>query len=512
MALANFFDKSALAASQILTNYDRSDFERNLNESPVEVAYDHAAVSSAEGKATLEMTMNLLARLYPKVIITEIGMGESTHKKVLEAIALSINPLIDIYEEKPCVTISVGNTAVERDTPVFYLGSDNWTVNFSDSNPVGSGLSENPFAAGAAACYGAANIFRHVFKDQLKNSQSDSFFSLSLLDYKTGQDTKNGDNGPIGQKVITLTETALVGLGAIGNGVVWALSKIPLLEGTLHLIDPEEIELSNLQRYVLAGQEHLGIHKTDLAMTKFATSGLTLVPHQGDWASFLNNRNSWKMDIAIVAVDSAEHRINIQASLPRVIINGWTQSDDLGISRHFDFEGDACLACLYPPAPGIKPASVLISESLGLPHEEFDIRQMVYNNDIVDEGWIKKIAEAKSFPEELLRPYVNAPIRDFYSKVICGGIMLGEVHKQAETPMAFQSALAGILLAAELIIKNEHLRPEPIDNVTKLDLLHPVKEFLSEMVIKPHVTKCICQDEDFLSQYQTKYPNKNLDK
>lgn len=506
MALANFFDKSALAASYVLSNYDRSHFERRLGESNIEIVYDYAAINSNEGMATLEMLIKLLARMYPKLIITELGLDIDAYRSMqMVQMAQSINPHINISNDKPTVSVCIGETVIKRDVPVFYLGSNNWTINFSDTKPVGSGLSENPFAAGAAACYGAANIFRHVFKDQLKNAQNDTDFSLSLLDYELKEYSVNEDASSIKGKQICLKETAIIGLGAIGNGAIWALSRIALLEGTVYLVDPEEVELSNLQRYVLTHQGDIGKHKTDLARGQLANSRLTLVPHRGDWANFLNNRGNWKVDTALVAVDSAEHRINIQASLPKHIINAWTQSDDLGISRHFDFENDACLGCLYPPVAEIKSESLLISESFGLPQEEVIIRQMLYNNDLIDENWINKIAEAKSMPLEALIPYVNAPIRDFYSKVVCGGIMLGEANKQAETPMTFQSALAGILLAAELIIKNENLRSTPLDNVTKLDLLNPVKVYLNEMVLKPNRTRCICQDDDFKKRYQSKY-------
>lgn len=505
MALANFFDKSAVAASYVLSNYDRSDFERRLIESTVEIAYDYAAINSKEGKATLEMIIKLLARMYPKLIITELGSDIESYWLQLEGIAQGINPNIHISNDQPAVSVCVGNTAIERDVPVFYLGSDNWIINFSDTKPVGSGSSENPFAAGAVACYGAANIFRHVFKDQLKNAQYDTDFSLSLLDYELKERSEIDDASSIEGKKICLKETALIGLGAIGNGVIWALSKITLLEGTMYLIDPEEVELSNLQRYVLTDQSTIGRYKTDLAMALLANSGLTLVPYQGDWAAFLNSRNNWKVDMALVAVDSAEHRISIQASLPKNIVNAWTQSDDLGISRHFDFDKDACLGCLYPPVVGIKSESLLIAESFGLPHEEFSIRQMLYNNELIDESWINRIAQAKSMPQETLVSYIDTPIRDFNSKVVCGGIMLGEVNKQAETPMAFQSVLAGILLAAELIIENENLRLTPLENVTKLDLLSPIKEFMNEMVLKPSNSRCICQDDDFRNRYQSKY-------
>ena len=507
MALANFFDKSALAASQILNGYDRTAFESRLLNCPIELAFDQSGIHSAEAKATLDLTIRLLARLYPVLILTELEGGTTGLKQNLTNIALSINPAIEFQSESPVTTIVVGSLQIERETSVFYIGSEGWIARFSPEKPVGSGMSLNPLAAGAAACFGVANVFRQVFGDQLQRAQLDTAFNLSLIDFeKINSPNDNRSDNKIGSVAIRVPETVLVGLGAIGNGMVWALSNIPLLEGTLHLVDPECIDLSNLQRYVLSAQENVGQHKTELAASYLSASTLRIALHGGNWASFLNDSGNWNLETVIVAVDSAKDRIAIQGTLPNTILNAWTQSTDLGVSRHLDFLNDACLACLYPPRQGVKSESLLIAESFGLPQDELLLREMVYNNAKIDDFWLAKIAEAKSVPLDLLTPYVDKPIREFYHTVFCGGILIGhESNRQVETPMAFQSALAGILLASELLIINQGLRRQPLGMMTRIDLLRPLGNHLNEAVLKPHDTSCICQDPDFRHRYETKF-------
>lgn len=213
-----------------------------------------------------------------------------------------------------------------------------------------------------------------------------------------------------------------------------------------------------------------------------------------------------KHELVLSAVDSAKDRIAIQAALPEKIINAWTQQGDLGVSRHFNFIKDACLACVYPAKVAPKSESLLIAESFGLVPEEMAIRQMLYNNQSLDQVWIEKIAAAKEVPVEILTPFAGQPIRNFYHTVFCGGVMIGhERNQQVETPMAFQSALAGILLASEFVINNEVLRSASMPTMTRIDLLRPLPVYLNDPLLKPGYSKCICQDNDFKTQYIKKY-------
>lgn len=503
MALAEFFNKAALSASQILQGYDRSVFEEKLNSVTIEIAFDDNAVLSFEGRATLDLTLRLAARLYPKIFLLPMHNEAQAKKRELEALAKSINPMIEFVSDEPFATLIVGKTRLERKNATFYVGSDHWKVLFSTSKPVGSAFSQNPFGAGAAACFGAANIFRLLFNDQLHNASTDSDFSLSLVTFE-----KNNDNDLINEiefSEVKLEETFLVGFGAIGNGSIWALSLLENVQGIVNVIDDQKIELSNLQRYVLATTEDIDQEKISLCK-KFNLNGI-MKPCKGKFAAFLSERNNWHLSTVLLAVDSVQDRIAIQAALPKYIINAWTQSADLGISRHFDFNIDACVGCLYPAKGGLPSKSQLIADSLGLPDKELDLREIIYNNAPLGEFWLRQIATAKGIEFDSIAKYVDMPISTFYTQVLCGGLVTFiSSDREAETPMAFQSALAGILLASELVIFQMQKKTSRVPTTTRINLLQPLHNYLNEPFLKrTGATSCICIDPDFTNRYKQKY-------
>lgn len=501
MGLAKYFDKAALAASKILQGYNRAAFEARLMAAPVQIAFDKTAASSAEGLATLDLTVRLLARLYPKLKIMALDSYSKSLCEVLKRLAKTINSNIEFTEVLSFVTIVVGSTKVEDSSNYFYIGSNEWNVHLSRSEPVITGNSQNPFGAGAAACLGAANAFRVVFSDQLTHGEPDNAFSFSLLNFEQGTQTAQES---LTDLEVLLQDVFLVGFGAIGNGVVWGLSKLKKLKGTLYVIDHEKIESSNLQRYVLTTEEDLNKEKIRLCDDLNQTG--VFHPFPGKWADFLAVRKNWDLPFVALAVDSAEDRIAIQGSLPKYILNAWTQAEDLGISRHFDFINEACVCCLYPPRSGGQSKSELIAGALGLATREPEIRALVYNNSPLDEQWVRAIAEAKMISFEELHSFVGLPITEFYSKVLCGGLVMTDVKNQTtETPMAFQSAMAGILLASEIVIHATGIRKNKVAPITRINLLRPITAYLNEPLQKTTQEKCICHDEEFRKQYCLKY-------
>ena len=126
-----------------------------------------------------------------------------------------------------------------------------------------------------------------------------------------------------------------------------------------------------------------------------------------------------------VALDNAADRIGLQASLPRWIVNAWTQELDLGISRHEFDDGKACLACLYMPAGIIKSEDEKVAEELRLPEAKQEVRELLQRGDGVSENFVQRVATAFAVPYAELQPFVGQPLRNFYQKAICGGMMIG---------------------------------------------------------------------------------------
>jgi hypothetical protein len=528
MALGKFFGKNALAAHQILNGMTPDTFAAMLGGHVVGIALDDAAALSQEGRTTAELATNLAARLYPRLSIVTLGRTGGPGARAaaeLQSLALAINPDIELAADPAAVTavIVVGDTRSAGAPATVYAGSRGWDALISPDTPRRSGDTPNPFGAAAAACLAAANVFRSVFGPYLTEADLDPELTLSLYDFQL---RPTSDTAPDpGEVPVDLDDTVLAGVGAVGTAVVWTLARVPRLEGTLHLVDPEGVALSNLQRYVITTQAHAerGVPKVDLATRVLGDgqrargeAGLQVVPHAQRWGEFLRARADWRLPRVLTAFDTKEDRIAAQAALPRRLLNAWTQLGDLGVSRHLNFGSAPCLACLYRPRTGGKSDAELVGDAMGLPGAPMEIRMMLQSHAAIGADFVRGVAKRRGIADEgrlqVLLAYSGHSLRAFYNEAFCGGVVLrlgGTAEApdvQAEAPMAFQSALAGVMLAAELFIDAQpQLRPAGRPVRTVIDLLRPVPPFLNQPAGRRTDGLCLCNDPDYLDAYTCKY-------
>jgi hypothetical protein len=550
MALARYFDKAALSAAGLLRGFDYRAFRAQLEAHCVSVAFDERAASTHEGRYTLELLIELLARLYPSLSLVVLGDDRSLDpagpvrglQQRLASRARTVNTAIELVDDVATATVAVvvGDTVYPKTIPTVYAGSSGWIVRVGKRAPMGCGDTPNPFGAGAAACFAAAAVFRTVFAAQLAGiaevgpsmgvtaaaganarsspeqsaTESEETLTVSVLDFASAS--------AVLPDRIDIGESFLAGVGAIGNATVWALSRVPGLAGLLHLVDREAVELSNVQRYVLTDEKSIGTSKVELAEHAFtesrreiATSALRIQPHVATWQEVAASSGDYRFDRVLLALDSAADRIAVQGSLPRWIANAWTQPANLGISRH-DFLGPGpCVACLYQSAGPQTNQDALVAEALRADGDEalMEIRALLHSGRPVGPAFIKRTAARLGVDPEPLREFAEAPLELFYTRAVCGGILLqlgggvGPAHA-TEVPMAFQSALAGLLLALELVADTAQLRPEPLPARTELDLLRP----LDRVCLHPHSPavkhssgRCICQDAAYRHAFSAKY-------
>lgn len=500
MAVANFFEKVTLGLSQILNGYDISELNEFLESKCIGIFYDESAINTKEGRYTLDMLVRLLSRLYPKIIIQ--SNFENDFNVCLFSLAKSINPQIEICNNVlPTICICVGKTTYLENAPSIYIGSNKWIVSFSSSNPVGSENSKNPFAAGVCACIGAANIFRFIFKDSLQDGSFDDDFNLSLLDYKLDSDLNH-----ISLDNININEIILVGAGAIGNGVIWGLQKLENAKGSLIIIDNQEVSLTNLQRYILAIQDDINKDKTVVFGAGQKTLGIEFKSEQKKWEDYIGTRQNWDIKTVLSCVDSAKDRITIQGALPKYIFNAWTQQENFGISRHVDFLNLPCLGCLYfPKEPGTS-RSQEVADNLNISDKEREIRTYLANDLPIDEPLLKLICSSNQnliFDE--LKSYIGKSMDVFYSEIVCGRVIIKAHdvhHKDIDVPCAFESAMAGLLLAAEFIKFNAGYLDKKYSDSIRFNLLRPLTNFIRTPEIKQ--ANCICNDEVYKEAYRNK--------
>jgi hypothetical protein len=496
MALADYYARGALAAAQVLNGFDEARFRAKLEETTVGVAFD-VSVAMPEGQALAELLVRLLARIYPRLAL----LGPTNAASDLAALAKAINPAIEIINEADVGT-GIGRVETPFET-TFYAGAAGWDALLSATRRQPIGDSQNPFGAAVAACLAAANVFRRVFladwHDHVDDGLRFSAWSFDRTDRATGTP---------GRPWELRGDAVLVGVGAVGNAALWTLARAPLA-GSLHLIDPQDIELSNLQRYVLATRADEGRSKVDVAAS-FRTLGLDLVPHQLSLQEFVSQRG-YRWEYFLLGLDSANDRRSAQAALPRWIANAWTQPGDLGISTHPKFGGEgACVACLYLPDARLPNEDELVAAALNVPQLQMDVRTLLFNSAPLGRPFLEAVARAVGRPLEALLPFEGRSIRDLYVEGFCGGavIPLGEAGRPPQdlhVPLAHQSALAGVLLAAALV--RAVLRGDPsITSASRLNVLQGLGSDLAQPIRANRDGRCLCDDVDFRAQYVAKYP------
>lgn len=506
MALAKFFDKSALAAAEILSGFSYMDFERVLSNIVVQVAFDSDAVTTSEGRHALDLSVRLAARLYPTLMLTALDSSAAPLIEEMQSLAKRINPDISfVSSTNPNISVVIGRKSINQ-SPAFYLGSENWIAKMSDEGPLGSHDSNNPIGAGASACFGAANMFRTLFKTQLFEGEPDPPFSLSLLDFSLNG---KGDNPKLPQNV-SIGELPVAGIGAIGSSFVWSMANVSGLAGEIHLIDPEKIELSNLQRYVLSEFNEIGEYKVDSCASHLCQESVSVIPFRCTVGEYVASRRDIWMETVVIGVDSAKARWELQGILPHRIINAWTQPEDLGISRHGFLGEPACLMCLYLPDLEIPSEAQEIASALGFNDQHVpEIGERLFKGTRIDKQFLDRIASNKRIPVAPLEPFLGRTLREFYTRAVCGGLLLtispATVGTPQPVPMAFQSALAGVLSAAELIAVRANLKQMKIGETTRINLLRPITGYLN-FPEKKHISKrCMCKDADFVSAYKDRW-------
>jgi ThiF family len=498
MALAAYHRRGALAAAQVLENFDDQRFAAALS-APVGVTFAAEAVSSPEGYALLDLLVRLVARLYPTLSINAPAKLDAKKSELLE-LSRRINPAIEFGDAD--LGIAVGADAVPFATTI-YAGSEGWDALVSTEGPQAIGTSENILGAGAAACIAAANLFRAVVLPDCPLDQTVRYSTFHL------DNAASSDGAAPALPTVTLDRTALIGAGAIGNATIWALANSEIV-GRIELVDPEEVELSNLQRYVLTEQSDIGKQKAKLGARLFREHDLKARAQPVSLAAFLA-KSGTAFERLVVALDNRRDRIAAQASLPRVAFNSWTQPGDLGVSVHPRFGEGACISCLYLGDRPVPNEDELVAQALRVPGRQMEIRALLAAGGPPSTDLLDAVAEGLGVDPPLVHRFAGRPLRSLYVEGLCGGAILplgavGLPSQEMHVPLAHQSALAGVLLAARVLRHAAGYGPEET-RLSRLDVLRPVGVDLTQPRERLSGRRCICSDSDFVAAYRAKWPD-----
>ena len=513
--LPRFFSRVADAAVPLFDGIAREELQERLAGIHVVV---EASESLGEGEPLSRgylFAANLLARIYPTLTF----LGPAFLRTEAAELARKINPQVVITEaaadETPRLLFSA-------EAPMMQTGVSTWASGWNvgiDGALVGASEQATLSASLAAAAIGVGEIFRVVFADLLtpprpRNGPQPGSLNLITLEERT-------DGLPTDLAGINLGRIHLIGCGAIGEAFVETIRGSGLT-GSIVAVDPEPVEESNLQRYVLADDADEGEAKTALVRRALESDAIDVEEVSARWGEEAAARLA--VEVAAVGLDTPEDRISVAASLPRRVFNAFTQPLDLGWSRHEDFGVKPCLACLYWPTHETAGRHEVIGEALQEPPrrvlaylaQPWPVGRPLIRPHLGEpdppspedaEAWIARsilddVLERFQRPAAERAKWADRDIEDLYRDGICGGAILGgataESARAVLVPLAHQSALAGVLLAVQVLAAAQPelatTRSEMIEG--RFDVLRGFPQAPAVPTGRP--VDCLCFDPDFV--------------
>jgi molybdopterin/thiamine biosynthesis adenylyltransferase len=454
----------------------------------VRITASQAAAETAGGQHTLWMLTNLLARQFAVIHELEIAVPAvpldpgvalfgaapdlpGTLLRTAELVAgnaMRVRPAGKTIA--PCaVEIVVGDaTAGPAAARVAALGSG-WSAfaGHPDFAPHAIPTGRNALGPHFAACLAAGEVFKRLRGLRPgKGRYIDALF-LSLWDFEarpTWAELPEGE-WPV---PFAVPPFYLIGSGAVGQAAAAGLTASGEVRGHATMIDREEIDGDNLNRYPLASQDDIGEPKSELTAERLRGGGLEAYAYRGHWPDYCYDRSrpgqsedvekleaAYSYPLVLSCVDRNRARHAIQNFWPEYVIGGSTLGLGLEVTAYDMRSPYECLMCFNKPEPAGKTIEEIAGELKKLGPEERRAR-----------------AEAAGADWQSIEAYLANPR--------CGHLGEAEIVKfrgeAVDWSVGFVSVAAGTLLAAQLLkyaLLGRAAFPEAKGNSLRFSFLNP---------------------------------------
>ena len=197
-----------------------------------------------------------------------------------------------------------------------------------------------PMGAMAAATLGAVEAFKcamHKLADFARDGAQFAEFFAPLADTTL---VLAPETVPM---VSALGAIDIISGGAMTNGLLYALARLPDVTGVGRVVEPDIAEMSNLNRYMLLTMDDLEELKAE-RLAALALGGLTLKPLP--WRFETRDSIGAFAPRVLVGVDDIPTRWAVQRGMPRYLGIGATTHWSVMASCHRP--GAACAGCAHP--------------------------------------------------------------------------------------------------------------------------------------------------------------------
>lgn len=454
--------------------------------------------------------INLLTRMYPSVHFEGPqdfidGLPPSHRQRVSRG-----------EPDDTDLAIIVGNGSSPEVDDQLFVGSEGWMAFISTEEPLPrvDADTRNPITALHAAALAAGETFKTAYEKDLPGIQPiQGSLRYDILRFQQVEEPIHAPRIP---DVLHIEKALLVGVGAIGQAFLACLVHLPRLTGELRLVDPDANDHGNEQRCMFAYPENRGEPKVHVGRKALmARHGLLQVLTPTTTPSLITTYQGYRSltggevpePLVVTALDSAQARRDVQAGLPRVILDGWTEVQEgllgYGMGR-FTFGGDlGCLSCFHQPEPG-RPEEAELAEAV-TPFDLEECRRRLADPSIpTTREELAAIAQRTGREVGELAQLEGKPLKEVLHHQDCGLARMRVGEQNIRAPVTHMPVLAGTLLAAQFVVEVMGRRDATrLEHLCFFDARRPPGDHqLSE---RPPWNHCICRNPIFAEAYQNSW-------
>jgi hypothetical protein len=433
--MTNAFDKNVQALEAL---FKSKDLAQRLLDTRIAIVLPQSAPTKS-ALLLAEFLVDCVARLWPNIDFAGYGtehLIEGAKEAAKSGGGIATGFSAQWNPPYACV-VTIGCDAPGDVNPIVRVGADGWTAAIGDHAICSD--STNPTGPAFAAALGSAQVFFHVFRDELRDTGAREIESCTF-------DVRTICNAPdLDVTDLHLRHTTFVGTGAVTHGLMGVLERWPFtVTGDARLVDADSYGDSNGQRYAFMRSENAGRSKVESIRARLAIAhpGLHVEPYPEDLNTHCA-RHGYPNDKArfVVGLDSAESRRHAALKYPGHCVNMWTEGVRIGAARYTPGDGSACLGCDY-------------LEDVSKSHDEVaEVHQITgllpqVVRELLDSARGLTQAEANTVSTAtglLADRVVGEPLRSVLPLACATGrLPVAKNGELADVPFAFSSLMAGV--------------------------------------------------------------------
>ena len=258
-----------------------------------------------------------------------------------------------------------------------------------------------------------------------------------------------------------VVDVLMVGAGAIGNGVLYLLGRLPVA-GRAVVVDAQKFGPENLGTCLMIGPADIGVDKAIFA-ANLLRPGLEAEGAAEEVTAFVARNNAagaWR-PIVINALDNIEARHAVQDLWPDVILDGAIGDFACQVSRHPWLEDTACLRCLFR-LPAGETSELVASRASGL-----RTSRIWGDTEVVTE---EDVREAPFDKKKWLRARVGRLVCSVVEEAVAQQISAEAQNAGFQPSVPFVACLSASMIVGEFV-KSVVGHSSPLEPRFQLDIL-----------------------------------------